>query len=81
MVDYRKEIFEVLEEMEAEGLDVQALDENKSLLEQGLDSLDMMDLYFKLEERFNKKIKFDDNATQHAQWSTITDIAEGLSKL
>lgn len=81
MNDYKKLVMEALEEMELSGQSVSDIDENKNLLEQGLDSLDMMDLYFKLEEKSGKKIEFNDDTTQHAQWSTIADIAEGLAKV
>lgn len=81
MADYQKEVLEVLASMDNEGLNVKNIDVDRSLLEQGLDSLDMMDLYFKLEEKFDKKIEFDDEITQHAQWTSVTDIANGLQKL
>jgi acyl carrier protein len=37
-------------------IDVKNLDNSLSLLEQGLDSLDMMSLFFEIEKRYNKKI-------------------------
>ncbi len=75
------DILDVLRDMEISGLEVDSLEKGKSLIEQGMDSLDLMDLYFRIEEKFDKKIEFDDDATQHAQWTTVTDITAGLNKL
>ncbi len=80
MSNYTKDILEILGNMDID-LDLDSIDVNKSLLEQGLDSLDMMDLYFNLEEKFNKKIEFDSDSTQHRQWASVKDIAEGLKAL
>ncbi len=76
-----QDIVEVIREMELPGVEVDSLSPTENLLKQGMDSLDMMDLYFRLEEKFGKPIKFDDAQTQHAQWTCIVDIAEGINKL
>lgn len=76
-----QDVIEVIREMELPGIEVDGLSPSESLLKQGLDSLDMMDLYFRLEEKFGKPIKFDDAKAQHAQWTCLADIADGINKL
>ncbi len=75
------DVLEVLKDMDIDGLEAGDINLDESLLNQGMDSLDMMDLYFRLEETYGKKIEFDDDTTQHAQWSSITDITNGLNSL
>lgn len=57
-------------------IDPEALKEDIPLNEQGLDSLDTMNLYFQIEEQF--KLKITDESLENREWNTINKI---LSKI
>lgn len=57
-------------------VDTQTLQDDVPLNEQGLDSLDTMNLYFQIEEQF--KLKITDESLENNEWSTINKI---LSKI
>lgn len=56
---FKKKIKEILES-EFETIDVNKIDEDKELSQQGLDSLDFFTLIFKIQEEFNIEIPESD---------------------
>tara|TARA_B100000900_G_C20533076_1_gene697150 strand:+ start:154 stop:420 length:267 start_codon:yes stop_codon:yes gene_type:complete len=56
---FKKKIREILES-EFETIDVNKIDEDKELSQQGLDSLDFFTLIFKIQEEFNIEIPESD---------------------
>ncbi|AHE67631.1 acyl carrier protein [Legionella oakridgensis] len=55
------------------------IDINKDLVEQGIDSLDMFDILFKLQEEFN--IKISEESIANNEWTSISKIISQLNKL
>ena len=53
----------------AQTVDVASLDDTIPLVKQGFDSLDMMDLYFKVEEDY--AIKISDDSLDRGDWNTL----------
>lgn len=73
------DILSTIKDMNLPGIDVDSLSTDTSLLEQGLDSLDMMNLYFQIEEQFDKQIEFDAAGDEMNKWNCIADIVEQLN--
>lgn len=55
----------------------QDLDPALPLLEQGLDSLDMMNVYFLIEEKY--QISVDENSISDGKWDTLERILQNLN--
>lgn len=73
----RDDVIELLQALDLSSeVNVQALKDDMPLGEQGLDSLDTMNLYFQIEERF--KLKISDESLEKNEWNTIIKI---LSKI
>lgn len=60
-------------------VDINRLDPQKELVKQGVDSLDMMNLLFALEEKF--KIKIGEKDIEAGNFATIDKIACKINKL
>ena len=79
MEQVRKEdIIRVLKGMNID-VDVEALDPSVDLASQGVDSLDMMNMLFELEEAFS--IKITDDSIDNGEWLTIDKIVKNINEL
>ena len=59
--------------------DVDNLKTDQDLFKQGLDSLDMMNVFFNLEETYSLKI--DENSLDINRWSTINEIVSNINEI
>lgn len=57
---------------------VEELEPSTSLLDQGLDSLDMMNIYFQIEEKFG--ISIGEESIGRGEWNTLNSILESIKK-
>jgi len=79
MEQVRKEdIIRVLKGMNMNA-DLEALDPSVDLASQGVDSLDMMNMLFELEEAFS--IKITDDSVDNSEWLTIDKIVKNVNEL
>ena len=60
-------------------VNIEELEPDKELNLQGIDSLDMMNIFFALEEKFS--IDIEDEELQENGWKTIDEIVENTNKL
>lgn len=60
-------------------VDCAALDPEKPLNTQGVDSLDMINLFFKAEQDYG--VKISEEVLENQRWSTMREIAENLTTL
>ena len=74
----REDILEIIRKMNLE-IDVDMLDPDGELGQQGIDSLDMMNLFFELEEMCS--INITDESLDSKGWRTIDEIVENMNKL
>jgi acyl carrier protein len=72
----RGELIKALEALDLYEFDAATLKDDVPLTEQGLDSLDMMNLYFQIEEQF--QLKISEESLEKNEWNTINKI---LSKI
>ena len=72
----RKDILKMLSQ---DDVNVDGIDPSIELNKQGIDSLDMMNLFLNLEEEF--KIKISDEDLQNKRWITIDEIVENVNIL
>lgn len=59
-------------------IDVSELDPAVALTEQGLDSLDMMNVYFQLDEKYG--ITIEDDSIGSGEWDSLDNITAGVNK-
>jgi len=59
--------------------DLEALDPSVDLVSQGVDSLDMMNMLFKIEEVFS--IKITDDSVDNGEWLTIDKMVKNINEL
>lgn len=59
--------------------DFEALDPSVDLVSQGVDSLDMMNMLFKIEEVFS--IKITDDSVDNGEWLTIDKMVKNINEL
>lgn len=79
MEQVRKEdIIGVLKGMNIDA-DLEALDPSVDLVSQGIDSLDMMNMLFGIEEVFS--IKITDDSVDNGEWLTIDKIVKNINEL
>lgn len=81
MIFTEENLIDVMKDMDLPGRDLVTLDPARNLSEQGFDSLDMMDLYFRIEEKIGKKIDFENGEITMDDWKTIEGILQGISHL
>lgn len=60
-------------------IDVDQIDPNKSLTEQGADSLDMINILFGIEEMHD--IKIPEESIERGEWMSIDKIVVNLNRL
>lgn len=70
-------IFDIIKEIDL-NINIDAIDNDKELNSQGVDSLDMMNIFFALEDMFS--IKIDDESAQTENWSTVNGIVANINK-
>lgn len=79
MEQVRKEdIIRVLKRINMDA-DVEALDPSVDLASQDVDSLDMMNMLFEIEEAFS--IKITDDSVDNGKWLTIDKIVKNVNEL
>jgi len=75
----REDLINIIIELNVSAsLDVGGLNDDTPLDKQGLDSLDIMNLYFQLEETFG--IKISEDSLQEDEWRTISDILKRINE-
>ena len=74
----KEDIIRVLKGMNIDA-DVEALDPSVDLESQGVDSLDIMNVLFELEEAFS--IKITDDSIDNGEWLTIDKIVKNINEL
>jgi len=74
----KEDIIRVLKGMNMNA-DPEALDPSVDLASQGVDSLDMMNMLFELEEAFS--IKITDDSVDNSEWLTIDKIVKNVNEL
>ena len=74
----RNDILDIIRSINIE-LSVDELDPTLALGEQGVDSLDMMNIFFGIEERFG--VNIDENALEEKDWDTVDAIAASVDVL
>ena len=75
----KEDVINVIKNMDLAINDIENIKTSESLVEQGLDSLDMMNIYFDLEETFLIKISEEAIGTQN--WFTIDSIVGNINML
>ena len=70
-------IIDIIKGMNLDTVDVENIDTARSILEQGFDSLDIMDLYFKLEERYS--INISEESFELQDWFTVDEIVKNIN--
>nr|WP_287410478.1 phosphopantetheine-binding protein [Pseudodesulfovibrio sp.] len=73
-----EQIIDIIRSVDAYEVDYDNLDPNQRLLDQGLDSLDMMNLYFEIENEFDISISIGEDDDSEKNWSTINKIIESV---
>jgi acyl carrier protein len=74
----KEKLIEVLKGVNMDA-DPGALDPSTDLRSQGVDSLDMMNMLFALEEAFS--IEISDDSITDGEWLTIEDMVKNVNKL
>lgn len=74
----RKDIVDILKNMDLE-VDVNELSPTIELISQNIDSLDMMNLFFTLEEIYS--IKISEESLENKKWKTIDEIVQNVNEL
>lgn len=71
------DIVELFDEAGIES-NVSELDPKKALLDQGLDSLDMMNVFFQVEEKYGLSVGEEEIAA--GDWNSLEKIVESVNK-
>ncbi|MBW1740284.1 MAG: acyl carrier protein [Deltaproteobacteria bacterium] len=74
----REDVIKVIKEMELD-VDIEQIELDGDLDKHGMDSLDMMNLFFNLEETFS--VKISEESLQNQKWSTVNDIVQNINGL
>ncbi len=75
----KEDVINVIKNMDLDIDDIENIKTSEPLAEQGLDSLDMMNIYFDIEETFLIKINEEALGTQN--WFTIDSIVQNINML
>ena len=75
----KENIINLINNMDLDIDDVENIDTSIPLAEQGLDSLDMMNIYFDLEDTFS--IKISEEALETQNWFTVDTIVQNINAL
>ena len=75
----KEDIIAIIKKLDLDIMEPDAIDASIPLQEQGIDSLDMMNIYFELEDQF--KIKINDEMLEDKDWSTIDTIIKNVNAL
>lgn len=74
----KEKVIEVLKGVNMD-VDPEALDPSTDLRSQGVDSLDMMNMLFAIEEAF--LVEISDDSITDGEWLTIEDMVKNVNKL
>lgn len=74
----KDDIINCMKKMELD-IDCDNLLSDKKLSDQGVDSLDMMNFFFNIEEHFSVEIK--EESIEHGEWDTINNIVNQINAL
>ena len=75
----KENIINIIKNMDLDIDDIENIDTSIPLAEQGFDSLDMMNIYFDLEDNFS--IKISEEALETQNWFTIDSIVQNINML
>lgn len=75
----KEDIINIIKNMDLDIDDIDNIETSLPLAEQGFDSLDMMNIYFDLEE--NLSIKITEEALETQNWLTIDSIVQNINRL
>jgi len=75
----KEDIIQIIKKLDLDIKEPDAIDASISLQDQGIDSLDMMNLYFELEDKF--AVKISDETLEDKDWSTIDTIVKNVNEM
>ena len=75
----REDIFEIIQSVGSISVDVNDIAPDEDLNAQGIDSVDMMSVFFEIEDRFS--ITIDEESLQNKTWFTVDEIVESTNSL
>lgn len=75
-----EDIVNIIRKIDAYDVDCDNLDIKKRLLDQGLDSLDMMNLYFEIEDAFGISVEIEEDDDAEKSWSSIELIIHSIEE-
>jgi len=75
----KEDIIQIIKNLDLDIEKPDAIDALMPLQDQGIDSLDMMNIYFELEDQF--KLKISDEMLEDKDWSTIDTIVKNVNAL
>ena len=75
----KEDIINIIKNMDLDIDDIENIETSIPLPDQGFDSLDMMNIYFELEETFS--IKISEEALETQNWFTIDSIVQNINML
>ena len=73
----KEEIIDIIKKVDVL-LNADEIDPDKDLTEQGVDSLDLVNIYFSLEENYS--IEITDESIEDQEWSTLNKIVNNVNK-
>jgi acyl carrier protein len=75
----KEDIINIIKNLDLDIDDIENIDTSIPLAEQGFDSLDMMNIYFDLEENFS--IKISEEALETQNWFIVDSIVQNINML
>jgi acyl carrier protein len=75
----KEDIIQIIKKLDLDIKEPDAIDASMPLQDQGIDSLDMMNIYFELEDKFG--IKISDETLEDKDWSTIEAIVKNVNEM
>jgi acyl carrier protein len=75
----KEDIINIIKNLDLDIDDIEKIDTSIPLAEQGFDSLDMMNIYFDLEENFS--IKISEEALETQNWFIVDSIVQNINML
>ncbi|EGB13407.1 hypothetical protein DND132_0189 [Pseudodesulfovibrio mercurii] len=77
----REAIIDIIRTVDPYDVDYDNLDSQKRLQDQGMDSLDMMNLYFEIENVYEISVTIDEDDDAATNWSSIESIIASIEKI
>lgn len=75
----KEDIIQIFKKLDLDIKEPESIDASVPLQDQGIDSLDMMNLYFELEDQF--AVKISDETLEDKDWSTIDTIVKNVNEM